>query len=55
MATNLKSGDTVRLKSGGPLMTIQSWTGNFCNCSWFDGTELKFGRFHPDSVVPAQK
>ena len=52
-----KIGDTVRLKSGGTLMTV---TGHIsatsqCSakvrCSWFDNDgNAKSRRFHPDAV-----
>ena len=29
-------GDTVRLNSGGPLMTVGTLRGAFVNVSWFD-------------------
>ena len=43
MADDLKAGDTVQLKSGGPYMTIDridkkfaSDSQNSAHCSWFD-------------------
>jgi len=32
----MKLGDTVQLKSGGPVMTIREITNQFANCDWFD-------------------
>ncbi len=34
-----KAGDTVRLKSGGPLMTIHSIKNGEAWCQWFDEKE----------------
>jgi uncharacterized protein YodC (DUF2158 family) len=36
---NFKKGDTVRLKSGGPLMTVVETKGNQLLCQWFDKNE----------------
>ncbi len=42
MAEELKAGDVVQLKSGGPLMTVGEITrSNRRHCYWFDGVQLK--------------
>ncbi len=33
------AGDLVRLKSGGPLMTVEGTDGKLAKCSWFDWSE----------------
>ncbi|MBS4637184.1 YodC family protein [Aeromonas caviae] len=44
-------GDIVRLKSGGPMMTV---TGrnfeNNCICAWFDNTK-EFSAVYPDAAL----
>jgi uncharacterized protein YodC (DUF2158 family) len=58
----LKTGDVVRLKSGGPKMTIDSiddyGSGNSSNiramCIWFDGGERKEGNFPPEALETAK-
>ncbi|MCY4592540.1 MAG: DUF2158 domain-containing protein [Alphaproteobacteria bacterium] len=54
MATH-KIGDTVQLKSGGPVMTIngEEAYGDNLLCVWFAGTVCKEGSFHPDALAPA--
>lgn len=32
----MKPGDTVQLKSGGPVMTIENVTDGVAMCSWFN-------------------
>ena len=63
-----KDGDVVRLKSGGPKMTI-SWldfnlnsvTGTLdiyngrVSCEWFDDKELKYQIFRQDSLELDEK
>ncbi|MCH7905301.1 MAG: DUF2158 domain-containing protein [Armatimonadetes bacterium] len=52
--TDIKAGDTVRLKSGGPTMTVDSigdYMGSrLANCIWFSGTKKQTGQFAPDSL-----
>jgi|ERR1051325_11402697 uncharacterized protein YodC (DUF2158 family) len=51
----LKLGDTVRLKSGGPVMTLgpEMDTGGFL-CSWFDGATLQRGNFYLEQLEKAE-
>ena len=53
----LKVGDVVKLKSGGPVMTVSrvAEESRLYDCQWFDGTELRTGRFAPDSLVKQDK
>jgi uncharacterized protein YodC (DUF2158 family) len=57
MADDLKVGDTVRLKSGGPKMTIKEMgkygmgsTRIEAKCAWFDGTKLIEQIFEPATL-----
>lgn len=43
--SDLKAGDVVVLKSGGPHLTISAMNGQNVRCQWFDGKELKQGDF----------
>lgn len=46
-------GAKVRLKSGGPVMTVQTMPGDYtshCSCAWFDGTKLIRGNFAPEGL-----
>ena len=48
-----KIGDTVMLKSGGPLMTVHSAKGSQIqqiNCVWFDDVTVKSGMFNPEAL-----
>ena len=61
MEQKYKIGDIVMLKSGSPQMTISNdktgtdfsrgkvWNGNYI-CTWFDGDEMKNGRFPQDAL-----
>ena len=50
----VKKGDVVQLKSGGPAMTVrwvQQENGNEESyCEWFDKAEQKGGRFFTSSL-----
>ncbi len=53
----MKVGDVVRLKSGGPNMTVDKcWTDEASGeekvkCSWMDSSgNRRWTQFHPDAV-----
>jgi uncharacterized protein YodC (DUF2158 family) len=59
MQDTFKVGDLVVLKSGGPVMTIQTvpdGTGisTLYRCQWFSGKKLESGTFPPESLSPAE-
>lgn len=48
-----KIGDIVKLKSGGPEMTVQQVptdTGTYYKCQWFAGKKLESGLFPEGSL-----
>jgi uncharacterized protein YodC (DUF2158 family) len=48
-------GETVKLISGGPIMTVRSideYDGDV-RCQWFAGKKLESGEFPPDSLIRA--
>lgn len=50
-----KLGDTVRLKSGGPVMTVNGYVeAQKLQCAWFVETENKYGLFAPDALTAAE-
>jgi uncharacterized protein YodC (DUF2158 family) len=59
--TSLKPGDLVVLKSGGPVMTVDTVNTDVFDddkvngvlCAWFVGTKLERARFDPGALVPA--
>ncbi len=59
--TTLKSGDLVVLKSGGPVMTVDTVNTDILDdskvtgvlCAWFVGAKLERARFDYNAVVPA--
>lgn len=62
MANSVKFavGNIVRLKSGGPDMTVRTMpdpSATYYDCQWFAGKKLEAGRFPADSLelVKAEK
>jgi uncharacterized protein YodC (DUF2158 family) len=55
MSDQFKAGDVVKLKSGGPDMTItrvESEGGSrvFVYCTWFTGNKNEKGHFPPEAL-----
>lgn len=54
---DFKSGDVVKLKSGGPKMTVTGIGDHYGTatvwCSWFDGTKKVDGTFPPAALEVA--
>tara|TARA_R110001583_G_scaffold187532_1_gene348925 strand:- start:2298 stop:2492 length:195 start_codon:yes stop_codon:yes gene_type:complete len=63
MSNKYNIGDIVKLKSGGPDMTINRVTTNtstgeftgYYHCQWFAGKKLDTGTFPEDSLVPMEE
>jgi uncharacterized protein YodC (DUF2158 family) len=55
LKTDLKAGDVVRLRSGGPRMTVSSVNEplHFVDCVWFLSASggLQTGHFAPEAVA----
>jgi uncharacterized protein YodC (DUF2158 family) len=58
--TVLKPGDLVILKSGGPVMTVDTVNTDIFDddkvtgilCAWFVGNKLERARFDPEAIAP---
>lgn len=49
----LKVGDVVQLKSGGPHMTVNGFVGSsgqMATCTWFEKNDHKQGNFAVDAL-----
>ncbi len=65
MAVRFKTGDIVKLKSGGPKMTVKddvqvpefgfSEMTTEVRCQWFAGNKLQEGHFSEDSLEPVKE
>tara|TARA_R110002051_G_scaffold295992_1_gene361956 strand:+ start:4917 stop:5102 length:186 start_codon:yes stop_codon:yes gene_type:complete len=47
---NIKIGDSVRLKSGSPLMTVSKVNRDNIVCAWFNDKESVYEEFHKDML-----
>lgn len=45
-----KAGDIVKLKSGGPSMTVDKINNNKVSCVWFKDERLKTAVFRKDTL-----
>lgn len=50
---SIRKGDKVQLNSGGPVMSVRSFTliGGRAKCTWFDQGILCEGTFTPEQLV----
>lgn len=46
----IKPGTLVKLKSGGPRMTVNTVVGDACGCLWFEGDELHDAHFYASAL-----
>jgi uncharacterized protein YodC (DUF2158 family) len=54
MANTFKAGDVVRLKSGGPKMTVvdpKSKDGASVYCAWWNGGDYKGTGFNAETLI----
>jgi uncharacterized protein YodC (DUF2158 family) len=47
---DFKIGDTVVLKSGSPIMTVEKVKDSSISCIWFDGTKKLNDPFPPNTL-----
>jgi uncharacterized protein YodC (DUF2158 family) len=60
MSESIKAGSIVRLKSGGPAMTVvgvvpsKGDSVELVHCTWFAGAKSESGAFPTDAVEPVE-
>lgn len=53
--SEIKKGDTVWLKSGGPMMTVSEIEEHSARCVWLDNSgKQQTGEFDLDTLKPAK-
>ncbi|MBM4042792.1 MAG: DUF2158 domain-containing protein [Planctomycetes bacterium] len=50
MTEELRPGDVVQLRSGGPLMTVASIDEHGVTCMWFDRNKREGAIFPPEAL-----
>jgi uncharacterized protein YodC (DUF2158 family) len=55
MTISVSKGLIVRLKSGGPTMTVADYDSHKVECVWFDGTTKKSANFDRESLEEASQ
>jgi len=55
MHEEFQQGEIVRLKSGGPDMTVQGRAGDDFVCQWFAGKKLERGFFAPETLERVER
>lgn len=50
----VQNGDVVRLKSGGPLMTVMLCADDLAYCVWFDSERSNTGMFRMSALEKVQ-
>jgi uncharacterized protein YodC (DUF2158 family) len=53
VAESIRVGDSVVLKSGGPVMTVQAVSMSLAYCAWSVGNHRRQGTFETESLQPA--
>lgn len=49
-------GDIVKVKSGGPKMTVDQITHKGeVSCTWFSGSKMQTGYFHPETLQKVEE
>jgi uncharacterized protein YodC (DUF2158 family) len=53
-AEQFNVGDVVRLKSGGPKMTVTKVDSKWITCNWFEGNKVHVDMFPSGALEKAQ-